>query len=113
MYFKKWLVLQESMGHGAKQGLYPELSHQARNYPPPDVITWAADALVYMPRKDRRLEFKWGKGMLANPNEGTPLNFGSDDTLDSGLLNFKWGKGILAKPKGVVPLSKLSEAYSY
>ena len=69
-------------------------------------MNWSADAITYMPRKDRRLEFKWGEGLLKNPNPGEPLNFGDDDAGEG--LKFKWGKGMLSKPDGVLEDGKWS-----
>ena len=70
MKFKKWLFLQEhARGSMGKQSLYPELYHQAKNYPPADVINWSADAITYMPEKDRQLKFIWGKGILSDPSK--------------------------------------------
>ena len=60
MQFKEWLSLQEDAGApGAKQGLYPIGYGGIGCYPPPDLMNWSADAITYMPREDRKLEFKW------------------------------------------------------
>lgn len=68
MQFKDWLILQEHAGApGAKQALFPMGYGGIGLYPAADVITWASDALVYMPEQLRSLKFNWGDGMLANP----------------------------------------------
>jgi hypothetical protein len=72
MRFKEWLILQEDAGRpGAKQGLYPPLAHQCAHYPPPDILTWGADAITYMPAKDRVFKMIYGKGILSK-NDKTP-----------------------------------------
>jgi hypothetical protein len=74
MRFKEWLILQEDAGRpGAKQGLYPDLAHGAKNYPPPDVITWAADAITYMPEKDIKFKMIYGKGILSKQDKTPKL----------------------------------------
>lgn len=68
MRFKEWLRLNEDAGSpGAKQALYPMGYGGIGLYPPSDVATWAADAMVYMPSQMRSLKFIWGDGMLENP----------------------------------------------
>lgn len=108
MRFKQWLILQESASRpGAKQGLYPVGYGGIALYPPNDIINWSADAVTYMPRSHRRLEFKWGDDMLSNPNPGEPLNFGHDEIEGEGLIKFKWGQGMQAKPSGICTLQQL------
>jgi hypothetical protein len=70
MEFREWLFLKEDAGApGAKQALYPYSYGGIGLYPPSDVITWASDAITYMPDEMRILKFKWGRGMLSDPFE--------------------------------------------
>lgn len=107
MQFKEWLILQENATRpGAKQGLYPIGYGGIALYPPSDIINWSADAITYMPKKDRKLEFKWGSYFQSNPNPGESLNFGQDNIDNIGGLTFKWGSGMLAKPNGILDNGK-------
>lgn len=72
MRFKEWLLKEAAGQPGAKQALYPMGYGGIGLYPPSDVITWAADAVTYMPTNMRQLTFVWGDGMLGDP-------FASDD----------------------------------
>jgi len=104
MNFKEWLQLVErASSPGSRVGLYPMGYGGMGLYPSSDVINWASDAITYMSAKNRHLEFKWGKGILANPNPGEPLNFGKDflPRIDTSL-EFVWGKGMLAKPPELI-----------
>lgn len=65
--FKEWLLQEGASQPGAKQMLYPMGYGGIGLYPPADVMTWGADAFTYMPEKIRKLDFKWGEGMTANP----------------------------------------------
>ena len=68
MHFKEWIHLNEDAGApGAKQSLYPMGYGGIGLYPPSDVITWASDAITYMPEKVRFIKFIWGDGILGNP----------------------------------------------
>jgi hypothetical protein len=67
MQFKDWLLQEDAGSPGAKQALYPMGYGGIGLYPPPDVITWASDAIVYMPKELRELTFTWGDGILSNP----------------------------------------------
>jgi hypothetical protein len=69
--FEEWLV-EHATRPGAKQGLYPLGYGGIGLYPPSDMMNWAADALVYMPVKDRVLKFIWGQGILARPKHVEP-----------------------------------------
>jgi hypothetical protein len=101
MEFKQWL--EHAGAPGAKQTLYPMSYGGVGLYTPPDIATWAADSMTYMPLKDRKLKFNWGKGMLAKPDGlEIPENKKYEPPeSDNGQANFVWGKGMLAKPKAL------------
>ena len=63
MKFKDWLI-ENSNAPAAKQTLYPP-AYGAALYPTAAIMNWSADAFVYMPEKDRKYEFKYGKGILS------------------------------------------------
>ena len=63
MKFKFWLN-ENSNAPASKQGLYPP-AYGAYFYPPAAIMNWSADAFVYMPEKDRKYDFKHGKGILS------------------------------------------------
>jgi hypothetical protein len=70
MNFREWLNLIENAGSpAAKQGLYPPAYSAVALYPPCDIMTWAADAITYMPPERAKRKFIWGKGILAKPLE--------------------------------------------
>ena len=104
MNFKEWLQLVERASTpGSKQGLYPRGYGGIGLYTTSDMMNWAADAITYMPVQDRKLEFKWGKGILSNPHPGEQLNFGKDSLRNLETpIEFMWGKGMLAKPPELV-----------
>lgn len=73
MNFKEWLLKEDAGSPGAKQALYPMGYGGIGLYPPSDVVTWAADAVTYMPTKMRQLTFIWGDGILSNPFDKNDL----------------------------------------
>lgn len=54
MEFRLWL--EKTRRTSAKLGLYPPLYSQYLNYPPQEIVTWAADAITYMDPED--IKFK-------------------------------------------------------
>ena len=108
MEFREWLVEHAGMP-GAKQGLYPySYGGIGGIYPPSDMILWSSDAITYMPLKDRKLKFNWGKGMLAKPEGLEIQSFGTHENpeTETGKPKFIWGKGILDKPDALVDTIK-------
>lgn len=106
MEFREWLV-EHAGAPGSKQTLYPLGYGGIGLYTPPDIITWSADAVTYMPPKDRKLQFQWGKGMLAKPEGLQITNIPDTESKpETGKPVFKWGKGILEKPDNLVDTIK-------
>lgn len=74
MNFKEWFVLNEHKATQGKSGLYPSLYTQYYNYTPSDIVTWSADAIVYMDPED--IPQKIVSGFYAKIIRKTIGNFG-------------------------------------
>jgi hypothetical protein len=107
MEFREWLT-EHAMSPGAKQTLYPLSYGGVGLYTPPDMITWSADAICYMPIEDRKLKFKWGEGMLSKPQGLEIENPGCHENPEpeTGKPKFIWNKGMLSKPDALVDTIK-------
>jgi len=102
MQFREWLN-EHAGAPGSKQTLYPLGYGGISLYSPSNMINWSADAITYMPPEDRRLQFNWGKGMLAKP-EGLEIHNIPEKNVqpETGKSKFKWGKGMLSKPDALI-----------
>ena len=102
MDFKEWLKLVEhANAPGSRQGLYPLGYGGMGLYPACDMMNWAADAITYMPPKDKVFKMIWGDGILANPNPGEKNKeiWATTPTDLTGKFKMIYGDGILAKNK--------------